>query len=186
VERVGGAGDRPGIPSPATVEGGRGAFRKLAEEEVMSEQPEHQASGRRPPQMPSDMMEFNRKLISEFRASSGQLSGPMAGRSLLLLTTTGARSGEARTAVVGYGRQGHRYIVIASNNGAPAHPAWYHNLLADPRAIIEVGSEKFGARARTADPTEQDDLARTVPYLAQQQGLTSRQIPIVVLEPDGS
>jgi deazaflavin-dependent oxidoreductase (nitroreductase family) len=155
-------------------------------EEVMSEQTDDQASGRRPPQMPPDMKEFNRKLISEFRASSGQLSGPMAGRSLLLLTTAGARSGEARTTVVGYGRQGDKYIVIASNNGAPAHPAWYHNLLADPRAIIEVGSEKFAARARTAEPRERDDLARSVPYLTQQQGLTGRQIPIVVLEPEGS
>src|SRR5947209_3313647 len=120
----------------------------------MSEQPENRASGRRPPQIPSDMKEFNRKLIREFRATRGQLSGPMAGRSLLLLTTTGARSGEARTAVVGYGRQGDRYIVIASNNGAPAHPAWYRNLLADPRAIVEVGSEKFAATARTAEPRE--------------------------------
>jgi deazaflavin-dependent oxidoreductase (nitroreductase family) len=153
----------------------------------MSEQTEDQASGRRrPPSMPPDMKEFNRKLIGEFRANGGQLSGPMAGRSVLLLTTTGTRSGEARTTVVGYGREGDRYVVIASNNGAPAHPAWYRNLLADPRAIVEVGPEKFGVKARTAEPRERDDLARTVPYLAQQQGLTSREIPIVVLEPEGS
>jgi deazaflavin-dependent oxidoreductase (nitroreductase family) len=150
----------------------------------MSEQTQDQRPGRRPPQIPTDMKEFNRKLIDEFRATSGQLSGPMAGRSLLLLTTTGARTGEARTTVVGYGRQGDRYIVIASNNGAPSHPAWYRNLLADPRAIVEAGSEKFSARARTAEPRERDELARTVPYLAQQQSLTSRQIPIVVLQPD--
>jgi deazaflavin-dependent oxidoreductase (nitroreductase family) len=152
----------------------------------MSEQTEDQASPRRqPPPMPPDMKEFNRKLIGEFRANNGQLSGPMEGRSVLLLTTTGTRSGEARTTVVGYGREGDRYIVIASNNGASAHPAWYHNLLANPRATVEVGPEKFGVKARTAKPWERDDLARTVPYLAQQQGLTSREIPIVVLEPEG-
>ena len=153
----------------------------------MSDQTEDHASGRRqPPQIPPDMKDFNRKLISEFRSNGGQLSGPMAGRSLLLLTTTGARSGEARTTVLGYGRQGDRYIVIASNNGARSHPAWYQNLLADPSAIVEVGPEKFGVKARTAAPRERDDLAAAVPYLAQQQGLTSREIPIVVLEPKRS
>jgi deazaflavin-dependent oxidoreductase (nitroreductase family) len=149
----------------------------------MSEQTEDQASGQRPrPEIPADMKEFNRKVVSEFRASGGQLSGPMAGRSLLLLTTTGARSGEARTIVLGYGREGDSYVVIASNNGAPAHPAWYRNLLADPRATVEIGPEKILVRARTAEPQERDGLARTVPYLAQQQGLTSREIPLVVLE----
>jgi deazaflavin-dependent oxidoreductase (nitroreductase family) len=153
----------------------------------MSERNDDQASGRRDrPAIPADMNEFNRKLISDFRATGGRMSGPMAGRSLLLLTTTGARSGEARTTVLGYGRKGDRYVVIASNNGAPAHPAWYHNLLADPHATVEVGPEKIAVRARTAEPRERDDLARTVPYLAQQQDLTSREIPLVVLERESS
>ena len=153
----------------------------------MSDETEDHASGRRqPPPMPPDMKDFNRKLIREFRSNGGQLSGPMAGRSLLLLTTTGARSGEARTTVLGYGRQGDRYIVIASNNGARSHPAWYQNLLADPSAIVEVGPEKFGVKARTAAPRERDALAAAVSYLAQQQGLTGREIPIVVLEPNRS
>jgi deazaflavin-dependent oxidoreductase (nitroreductase family) len=153
----------------------------------MSEQSEDQPSGRRqPPPIPADMKEFNRKLISEFRATGGQLSGAMAGRSLLLLTTTGARSAEARTTVVGYGHAGDRYIVIASNNGAPRHPAWYLNLLANPHATVEVGPGKLAVKARTAEPRERDELARAVPYLAQQQGLTSREIPIVVLEPEDS
>jgi deazaflavin-dependent oxidoreductase (nitroreductase family) len=153
----------------------------------MSEQTEDQASGRRRRvEIPSDMNEFNRKLISEFRATGGQLSGSMAGRSLLLLTTTGARSGEPRTIVLGYGREGDSLVVIASNNGAPAHPAWYRNLLADPNATVEVGPAKIPVRARTAEPQERDRLARAVPYLAQQQGLTSREIPLVVLEPESS
>jgi deazaflavin-dependent oxidoreductase (nitroreductase family) len=153
----------------------------------MSEQTEDQVSGRRErPPIPSDMNEFNRKVIGEFRATGGQLSGPMAGRTILLLTTTGARSGEPRTTVLGYGREGDSYVVIASNNGAPAHPAWYRNLLADPHATVEVGPEKISVTARTAQPQERERLARTVPYLAQQQGLTSREIPLVVLEPPES
>jgi deazaflavin-dependent oxidoreductase (nitroreductase family) len=151
----------------------------------MNEQSKEQAAGRREaPPIPPDMNEFNRKVISDFRASGGQLSGPMAGRSILLLTTTGARSGEARTIVLGYGRDGDSFVVIASNNGAPAHPAWYRNLLADPRATVEIGPETIPVRARTAEPHEREDLARTVPYLAQQQGLTTREIPLVVLEPE--
>src|ERR1700730_17957877 len=84
------------------------------------------------PQIPQDMKAFNTAIIAEFRANAGRLSGPMAGRSVLLLTTTGARSGQARTIGVGYGRQGDRYVVIASNNGAPSPPAWFLNLLANP------------------------------------------------------
>jgi deazaflavin-dependent oxidoreductase (nitroreductase family) len=155
-------------------------FGKLGAERAMSDQ-----SGQRERvDIPADMKEFNRSFISEFRAKDGQLSGRWAGRQILLLTTRGARSGEERTVVLGYGRSADGYVVIASNNGAPAHPAWYHNLLADPRATVEVGSEKVSVRARTARPEERGDLATTVPYVAQQQGLTSRQIPLVVLEPE--
>jgi deazaflavin-dependent oxidoreductase (nitroreductase family) len=128
------------------------------------------------------MKAFNRAVIAEHRANAGKLSGPMAGRTVLLLTTTGARSGQPRTIVLGYGRADERYVVIASNNGAPAHPAWYANLLADPVATVEVGPEKFEVRASTAEPEERAELAKTVPYLERQQKLTSREIPLVVLE----
>ena len=137
---------------------------------------------RRRPQIPSDMKAFNRAVIAEHRANGGKLSGPMAGRTVLLLTTTGARSGEPRTTVLGYGGSGGRYVVIASNNGAPSHPAWYLNLLANPVATVEVGPEKFQARASTAPPEEREELAKLVPYLESQQKLTDRQIPLVVLE----
>jgi len=137
---------------------------------------------RRRPQIPSDMKAFNRAVIAEHRANGGKLSGPMAGRTVLLLTTTGARSGEPRTTVLGYGGSGGRYVVIASNNGAPSHPAWYLNLLANPIATVEVGPEKFQARASTAPPEEREELAKLVPYLESQQKLTDRQIPLVVLE----
>ena len=132
--------------------------------------------------MPSDMKAFNDKVIADFRANHGKFTGPMAGRSLLILTTTGARSGKERTTVLGSGRDGDRLVVIASDNGAPAAPAWYHNLLARPNGTVELGPEPFKVRARTAKPEERDELAKAVPYLEQQQGLTERKIPIVVLE----
>src|ERR1700674_3714870 len=133
--------------------------------------------------MPTDMKAFNEKLIADFRANHGKFTGPMAGRSLLILTTTGARSGKERTTVLGYGRDGDRLVVIASDNGAPAAPAWYHNLLANPNAIIELaGPERFQVRATTAGSEERDELAKALPYLGQQQSLTEREIPIVVFE----
>jgi deazaflavin-dependent oxidoreductase (nitroreductase family) len=141
----------------------------------MSEQPKR-------PVIPTDMKAFNRAVIAEHRANAGKLSGPMAGRTILLLTTIGARSGQPRTTVTGYGRSGDRYVVIASNNGAPSHPAWYFNLLANPAATVEVGPEKFEVRASMARPDEREELAKVVPYLESQQKLTDREIPLVILE----
>ena len=134
-------------------------------------------------QMPSDMNAFNRQIIEEFRATRGQLSGRMAGRQVLLLTTTGARTGEPRTAVVGYRKAGDIFVVIASANGAATDPAWYVNLLANPTATIEVGPEKLNVRARTLKGKERDKLAKLVEYLEPQQKLTSRKIPVLALEP---
>jgi deazaflavin-dependent oxidoreductase (nitroreductase family) len=128
------------------------------------------------------MRAFNRAIIEEWRANGGRLSGPMAGRNLILLTTTGARSAEPRTTVLGFGRHGDVLVAIASDNGARSHPAWYLNLLANPNATVELGAEKFDVRARTARPEEREELAKTVPYLESQQKLTEREIPIVVLE----
>ncbi len=91
----------------------------------------------RRPVIPQDMKAFNRAIVQEWRANAGRLSGPMAGRNLILLTTTGARSGQPGTVVLGFGRNGDNLVAIASNNGAPAHPAWYLNLLADPVATVE-------------------------------------------------
>lgn len=136
----------------------------------------------RRPAIPRDMRAFNRALIDEWRTNNGQLSGRMAGRNLILLTTTGARSGEARTVVLAFGRHDGDIVAIASDNGAPVHPAWYRNLLAHPVATVELGQDRFEVRARTARPDERAALARAVPYLESQQQLTSREIPIVVLE----
>ncbi len=128
------------------------------------------------------MRALNRQIIQEFRATKGQLSGRMAGRQLMLLTTTGARSGEPRTAVVGYRKSGDIFVVIASDNGAAANPAWYVNLLANPNATVEVGPEKLNVRARTVKGKERDRLAKLVEYLEPQQKLTARKIPVVALE----
>jgi len=129
------------------------------------------------------MKAFNAKLIADFRANHGQFTGDMAGRGLLILTTTGARSGEPRSVVLGYGRHGDKLVVIGSNNGAPKAPTWYHNLLAKPTATIELaGPERFEVRATTARPEERDELAKALPYLGQQQSLTTRELPIVVFE----
>ncbi len=136
----------------------------------------------RRPVIPQDMKAFNRAIVQEWRANAGRLSGPMAGRNLILLTTTGASSGQPRTIVVGFGRNGDNLVAIASNNGAPAHPAWYLNLLADPVATVELGADKFDVRARPARPDEREELAKAVPYLESQQQLTEREIPLVILE----
>src|SRR5258708_4379088 len=99
----------------------------------------------------SDMKAFNARLIAGFHANHGQFTGDMAGRGLLILTTTGARSGEPRSVVLGFGRHGDRLVVIASDNGAPKAPAWYHNLLPHPNTTIELaGPDPFEVRARTS------------------------------------
>ncbi|MEO8744991.1 MAG: nitroreductase/quinone reductase family protein [Candidatus Dormiibacterota bacterium] len=142
----------------------------------------NESSGRSAPQIPSDMKAFNQKLISEHRANHGQLTGDMAGRKVLLLTTIGARSGLPRTAVLGYGRSGENLVIIASNNGAPRDPLWYRNLVAHPTATVELGPDRFGVRARTAGPEERKELGAALPYLEQQQKLTERELPLVVLK----
>ncbi len=144
--------------------------------------PDEPTQRKPPPRVPTDVNAFNRKLIEEFRANRGQLSGTMAGSSLMLLTTTGAKSGKERTTVIGFRKDGERFVAIASGNGAPSHPAWYRNLQGRPIATVEVGPDKFKVRARTARPEERDQLKRVVPYIEQQQTLTTREIPIVVFE----
>ena len=144
--------------------------------------PDESAGRPGPVQIPADMIAFNRKVVQEFRANRGQLSGPMSGRSLMLLTTTGAKSGKERIAVLGFRKDGDRIVAIASGNGAPRDPAWYVNLKARPIATVEIGPDKFKVRARTARPDERDQLKQVIPYLEQQQSLTAREIPIVVFD----
>ena len=129
------------------------------------------------------MKAFNAQLIQEFRANGGKLvTGPMAGREPLLLTTTGAKSFAERTVVLGYRKYGDAYAVIASNNGAEGSPHWFANLKANPVATVELGPEKFKVKSRVAEGAERAELAKLVDYYERQQALTSREIPILVLE----
>src|SRR5271167_3972966 len=104
------------------------------------------------------MNEFNRAIIDEFRANDGKLGGPFEGAPVLLLTTTGAKSGERRTTPVMYLPDGERMVIFASKAGAPTNPAWYHNLLANPTATVEVGTETVDAAAVVTSGEERDRL----------------------------
>lgn len=134
----------------------------------------------------SDYQAFNRALIAEFRANGGKVGGQFAGRPLLLLSTVGARSGQTRTSPLAYTTDGERYVIIASKGGAPSHPDWYHNLVANPIVTVEVGTEQFQARATIAEAEERvrlfDQMAVQMPGFADYQRKTERQIPVVVLE----
>ncbi len=130
---------------------------------------------------------FDADIIEQFRANGGRIvHGPFAGRTLLLLTTIGAKSGRPSTKPLGFTRDGDRYVVIASKGGAPTNPAWYHNLVANPRVTVEVGSERFEARATVAEGAERERLyaqqAAAIPVFGKYREMTTRRIPVVVLE----
>ena len=133
----------------------------------------------------SGFNDFNRAMIDEFRAKKGKGVGRFGDR-LLLLTTTGAKSGTVRTTPIAYTRDGDRYVIVASKGGAPTHPGWYLNLQKDPDVELQVLDEVFPARARTADAEERERLWELVnrqwPDYAGYQTKTDREIPVVVLE----
>ncbi|MGI5164871.1 nitroreductase/quinone reductase family protein [Spirillospora sp. CA-253888] len=132
--------------------------------------------------MPND---FNKPIIEEFRANDGRVGGPFEGGRLLLLTTTGARSGRPHTTPVGYLPDGDRDLVIASAGGSPRHPAWFHNLRANPRVTVESGAFTYEADALVLEGAERDAaFARAVeaePGWAEYQAATTRTIPVVAL-----
>jgi len=130
---------------------------------------------------------FNERVIEDFRRHDGQITtGPFSGRSLLLLTTRGAKSGQERTNPLAYTRDGDRIFVIASKGGAPTNPDWYRNLRANPRVTVEVGPERFEANARVAKGAERRRLydlqASRMPGFKEYEKRTSREIPVIVLE----
>lgn len=134
----------------------------------------------------TDWREYNTATIEEFRANGGETTGDFAGRPVLLLTTKGRRSGEARTSPLIYTMDGDRYVVTAAAAGAPTHPLWYHNLVADSEVVVEVGSERFTATALEPDGDERDRLyeerCAATPNFKAYQERTERRIPIIVLE----
>ncbi|WP_328769905.1 nitroreductase/quinone reductase family protein [Streptomyces sp. NBC_00286] len=132
--------------------------------------------------MPND---FNQPVIEEFRSNAGQVGGYFEGARLLLLTTTGARTGTRHTTPVGYLPDGDRVLVIASAGGAPKHPDWFSNLVAHPQVTVETGVFTYEARAVVLQGEERDQLfARAVeaePGWAEYQAKTDRLLPVVAL-----
>jgi deazaflavin-dependent oxidoreductase (nitroreductase family) len=133
--------------------------------------------------------DFNGKIIREFRENGGEVGGPFTGAPLLLLTTTGAKSGAQRTNPMMYLADGKRLYVFASKAGAPTNPDWYHNLKASPDATAEVGTERFAVRATEITGGERDEIyqrqATLYPGFAEYQANVSRTIPVIALERTG-
>ena len=125
-------------------------------------------------------------MVDEFRAHGGRLGGRWEGNPTLLLTTTGARTGLERTSPLTYHTDGDRLVVIASRAGADRHPDWYYNLVANPEVQVELGTERFAARAVVADEPERtrlfDARIAAMPRFGDYQTQTDREIPVVVLE----
>lgn len=133
--------------------------------------------------------DWNSKVIEEFRANHGKVGGGFAGAPLLLLHTTGAKSGRERVNPVMYRDLDGRYAVFASKGGAPTNPDWYHNLLANPSVQAEIGTDTLRLTARVASQAERAEIWPTwksdYPGFAEYEAKTSRQIPVVILEPAG-
>ncbi|HEY1741487.1 MAG TPA: nitroreductase family deazaflavin-dependent oxidoreductase [Acidimicrobiia bacterium] len=134
--------------------------------------------------MPED---FNTQIINEFRANDGKVGGNFEGAPLLLLHSTGAKSGVERIAPVMYQEVDGEYAIFASKAGAPTNPDWYHNLRANPSAEIEIGAETMPVTARVAGDDERDKIWETqkqrYPGFADYEAKTTRTIPVVILEP---
>jgi deazaflavin-dependent oxidoreductase (nitroreductase family) len=137
--------------------------------------------------MSTSMEDFNAQVIEEFRANEGRVGGMFEGTSLLLLHTTGAKSGKDRVNPVAYLKDGGRYVVFASKAGAPTNPGWFHNLRAHPETTIEVGDDTIDVAATVAEGEERERLfdaqKQRVPAFAEYEQKTTRQIPVVVLTP---
>ena len=133
------------------------------------------------------MNEYNRRVIEEFRANAGAVGGPYEGATLLLLTTTGARTGREHTTPLMYLADNGRLVVFGSKGGAPTNPDWYYNLRAHPLATVEVGRETVPMRASIAHGEERQRLfdaqVEVRPQFADYAARTSREIPVIVLEP---
>jgi deazaflavin-dependent oxidoreductase (nitroreductase family) len=129
---------------------------------------------------------FGDEHVRRYRETGGEVGHIWNDVPTLLLTTTGRRTGEQRTAPLIYGQDGDAYVVVASKGGAPQHPAWYLNLAADPEVELQVGDEVFPARARTAAGDERTRLWQLLagiwPAYDEYATKTDREIPVVVLE----
>ncbi len=132
-----------------------------------------------------DMLKFNNDVIEDFRANGGQPGGPMEGAPIVLVTMTGAKSGRELCSPLVYSTDGDDIVIIASKAGAPEHPNWYHNLVANPTVTLEVGTEKFEATAKIVEGDERQRLydaqAAEMPQFveyATNAAETGREIPV--------
>ncbi|HEX6818028.1 MAG TPA: nitroreductase family deazaflavin-dependent oxidoreductase [Ktedonobacterales bacterium] len=135
----------------------------------------------------ADREDWNRQTIEEFRANQGKVGGMWEGRPLLLLTTTGAKSGQRRTNPVMYLREGDRLFVFASKGGAPTSPDWYHNVLAQPEVTVEIGAQTYNAVAKPVTGAERDAIyarwEKRYPQFREYREKTTRVIPVIELRP---
>jgi deazaflavin-dependent oxidoreductase (nitroreductase family) len=130
---------------------------------------------------------FGDEHVRRYRETGGEVGHTWReGSTILLLTTTGRKSGEPRTTPLIYAQDGDRYVIVASKGGAPEHPGWYKNLAKDPKVELQVKDEVFPARARTAEGEERERLWRKAnevwPHYDEYQTQTDREIPVVLLE----
>jgi deazaflavin-dependent oxidoreductase (nitroreductase family) len=135
---------------------------------------------------PEAVKNFNKSIVDEFRTNGGKVAGPFTQAALLLLTTTGAKSGQPRVSPLAYFRVGGKLIIIGSFAGAPVNPAWVHNLRANPQAHVEVGTDAFDVTARELPAAEREELfpkvTEVAPGFAEYQSKTSRVIPLFELQ----
>jgi deazaflavin-dependent oxidoreductase (nitroreductase family) len=138
--------------------------------------------------MPIDDREtsWNASTIADFRAHDGAITiGPLAGSNILLMTSTGARTGQPHVAPLGYTRDGERYVVVGSNSGRPANPEWLRNIEAQPSVTVEVGTERFQAIATVAAGEGRrrllDAHIAAIPIFGRYEQMAGRQLPVVTL-----
>jgi deazaflavin-dependent oxidoreductase (nitroreductase family) len=128
---------------------------------------------------------WNQSIIDEFRANSGKVGGPFAGKTLLILHTVGAKSGQERINPTAYVAVGDRLVIIASKGGAPTNPDWYYNILANPLVTVEIGTEQFQAQAVVVKEPERtrlfNQMVEMMPGFADYQQKTKRVIPVITL-----
>jgi deazaflavin-dependent oxidoreductase (nitroreductase family) len=133
--------------------------------------------------------DFNQKIMAEFHANGGKVGGRFDGVDLLILTSTGRKSGQTRWHPIAYSTDGDRYVIVASKAGAPTSPDWYHNLVANGSAVIEVGADVIPVEAIIATGAERDRLyaqhAARMPQFNAYAKNTTRKIPVVVLTRKG-
>lgn len=133
----------------------------------------------------SELDDFNRQIVEEFRANAGKVGGPFEGGTLLLLHTVGAKSGQPRLSPLAYLEVDGKVLIVGSYAGAPKDPAWVHNLRANPAARIEVGTDAYDVTARELPDAERDatypKIVEVAPVFADYQAKTSRSIPLFEL-----